>query len=205
MIDYPQCDNDECWYRGNEDRINGSDSVSFWINNEENAQYNTSGEDGMLVLCDVCSAHQDVHATCALCNVQMIDAYIYHAGRHYCSRCIKRKRVVKFIGADRRAGVDVEEWIREMRDETKKRVDRCFLPELIDEATLRHNYKRERNEKRKRVEQARNGQYLCQWLPSLADEGHEQMERVVKKLKHDLPEFTSASSLLCYLIELEPS
>ncbi len=204
MVDYPQCDNDDCWYRGNEDRINGADSVSFRINNEDHAQYNASA-DGVLVLCDVCSAHQDVHATCALCNVQMIDAYIYHADCHYCSRCIKRKRVVKFIGADRHAGVDVEEWIREMRDETKKRTDRCFLPELIGEATLRHNYKRERNEKRKRVEQARNGKYLCQWLPSLADEGQEQIERVVKKLKHDLPEFTSASSLLCYLIELEPS
>lgn len=80
-IEYPDCDNDDCWYKGNEDRLNEySNSYDCWMISDIEIK----------TFCHVCFHNIDVSKwyNCVECGISMSDEGFIIDDLHYCPTCV---------------------------------------------------------------------------------------------------------------------
>jgi hypothetical protein len=93
-IEYPKCDNFNCWYGHNTDRLNDYEQSYPLIINTCPYLYKTYDTEGKLPytiqLCDVCRDNQYLgcEIDCALCNKTMFDEWVLIDNKHYCRHCL---------------------------------------------------------------------------------------------------------------------
>ena len=78
MIEYPDCDQENCWYRNNFDRLNEYNESYTYVHNRDvdKREYNLLYYTGPIeiTLCDV--DQPNIVGKCALCERMMIDKWI---------------------------------------------------------------------------------------------------------------------------------
>lgn len=94
-LEYPDCDNSDCYYRGREYRLQGgSDSHSFIHNKDIDSfdyYFDISSTLGplQLSLCDVCINDIKMKGSCYLCKMMMADKWIIlDNGNSVCRMCV---------------------------------------------------------------------------------------------------------------------
>lgn len=83
-LEYPDCNNYDCYYNGNEDRVNGSDESIKVVHNRDVNNFDFALDISCcsgpvhLTFCDVCYYNLDykIFGKCYLCELQMLDPWI---------------------------------------------------------------------------------------------------------------------------------
>lgn len=229
-IEYPLCDDEECWYKGNTDRLNEAGSSSkYWINYQKSiysdaksSVYDWPGEEGeYFYLCDVCddNAHYDTY-DCAICKRTMVNVWIRSDNLHYCCDCIHEDALqevlddspsfkltlaspkYKTVGGPIKT-IDAWYIIRETQTSAARPGSPWYdyLKEAIRICTLEREAEEEKTKKRKRVVFEKNGKILKRWIPALTDE---ERERLLKRFKTELPKCENAFDFVEALVKKMP-
>ena len=206
-LEYPTCDNDDCYYKDHKDRINGDNPVRFWKNREDNENY--AEYDAEFWLCDVCSqkAYLNPIYECAMCNVNMVDTWLRFDDLHYCNNCICESSIESQIngkiesdsvGVDpgvRRVGrfITCEEFLIESLKGAWKEV----LGGLIVSKKVQMEKRKARHaEKKERLVQ-NNARALKRLFPGAPGGGGELAER----FGFGISEYESACALVDYMTD----
>lgn len=93
-MDYPACDNEPCWYIGNEDRLDEY---------EDSYECLMISDGEIKMFCDVCIHNLGVKEWyyCSVCNIRMNDKGYMIDDDHYCPSCVDNEKLDDFILDDK--------------------------------------------------------------------------------------------------------
>ncbi len=225
MINYPECDSGgECWFRGNEDRLNESyGSVSYVVSNDENTidQYDDLYEytkmerpfPFIITLCHVCDNNSDGlgGTTCSLCVRYMYDKWVTVDNKNYCRYCIDVGNIDEVFSSssDDNDNDNKEESEEEYDDKLKrilldyKEYDskwEVLIRKHISTYEKRIDEEISKIKEKKRKRRKSNGEEFSKWFPQLEDD---DIKRLTKKFKSDhiIPKFDKCVDLLEHIID----
>lgn len=204
MIEYSLCNEFDCWYKGNQDSLNGSSSISFVHNQDVYERdydlYDYKGP-AEIVLCDVCSKNAGIRGKCALCERRMLDDWItLPDGLMICRFCIHEKDITKNRTDRREALFDAvkEGYSFEEIESIDPKLFSWISAEASKIYQSKQREKREEKEAALRYEAQRVKQQRTTMRKLFPELTNSQVTDVVKKF----PQIADAGSVYEFLMKL---
>jgi len=218
MIRYPDCDEDDCWYKRHSHRINESiPSIKYWVNYESSLydrrknrnvhfrqSYPVKGG-AYFHLCDVCNGNSHYSKDsirCSICNRNMVNLWIKSNDDHYCCDCISEETVmeamnrVKMVGAPNNIAWGII--VATQHDTKGLQSWKTVLTLSIEMGKLEYKDYKDYSRKRKRETFEKNRKAIKKWIPNMSQEDGETL---AKRFRTELPECYSTLKFIDTLIE----
>lgn len=203
-INYGNCDNSDCWYQRNTDRLNEycDDDDVLCVSNNENINneglylYNYKPPLSF-TLCDVCYADTGykIKGICKYCKGHMIDKGIEIKDKEYCCRfCFEE--FCEYYYEDNNESNNLllyMDWKKLIKDEGKIREDILKILDYQDNKLDKQN----EIEKQKREDFCLNIKKTC---PNLTDDNLQLIINILNNKNTNIEEITTHEKLINTLI-----
>lgn len=207
MIEYPVCNEGECWYKGNTDRLNEyCHSVPVVISADKDTRFDIDESPPMTIqLCDVCYENMDLGfgKECQICHSVMYDKWITLEGgkAQYCRLCLDEEEFDSYL-LECLEDMTPEELAAATRERGEKALlIRTHLEKRVQEVLARIKKEREDKKRKRKEGEAKTAHLLQKWVPALTEECATRVTKRFAKGKEP-PEIDSAGQFVEWLCSL---